>query len=343
VSIGMGASAGPDSGLSGQLGRLPGMLYSNTTFNRQGGRDNGVINCRIENTGCGGISLSGGDRRTLEPGGNYVRNCVFTNCGRIDYSYKSPVNIDGVGNRVQHCLFNGSPATAIYLHGNNHLIEYNIINEACSFVDDMGAVYMGRDPSESGNIIRWNFFKNIGRIGMTIAVYFDDGACGTSVYGNIFYKAGTRTILVGGGSHNHIFNNIFIDSKTAIHLDDRLSNWGRKLLDSGGLFSSRLRAVRYDQSPYSTAYPWLAGYFGSHPEIPQHNDIENNVLVNTALVHDGLAEWGPVHADNLIIQSDPGFVNAGALDFSLKKDAAVFTQLPGFRDIPFSGIGPIRD
>ncbi len=321
----------PNVQLSGRLGSLHELLYENTMFNRDGGRNNGVLNCRIENTGCGGISLGGGDRATLTPAGNYVDNCEFTNCGRIDYSYKAPVNVDGVGNIVRHCLFNASPATAIYIHGNDHLVEYNELSESCNFVDDQGAIYLGRDPSESGNTIRYNFFKNIGHFGLTMAVYFDDGACGSNVYGNIFYKAGTRTIMVGGGSHNHIFSNIFIDSKMAVHLDDRLSNWSRHVLDSNGLFSLRLRQAGYDHPPFSTAYPWLPGYFRDHPELPQHNDIENNLFVNVEEIHNGEAVWGPIHDNKSISMTDPGFV-----------DAAFLRQLPIPISIPFEMIGPVK-
>jgi beta-N-acetylhexosaminidase len=306
----------PDEKLSGRLGSLHELLYENTVFFREGGQHNGIVGCRIVNTGCGGISLGGGDRSTLTPGGNYIDSCTFTNCGRIDYSYKSPVNIDGIGNKVQHCLFNACPATAIYLHGNNHLIEHNIIREACSFVDDQGAIYMGRDPSEAGNIIRRNFFSNIGHLGMTMAVYFDDGACGSEVCENVFYKAGTRTIMVGGGSYNHIHNNIFIDSKMAFHLDDRLSNWSKPMLDTGGLFAFRLRQVGYDRPPYAAAYPWLKEYFIHHPEQPRHNDIENNVLVNVEQLHNGLAEWGPIHPDNLVLTHDMDSPNTSPITSS---------------------------
>lgn len=332
----------PNEKLSGRLGSVHELLYENTMFDRDGGKDNVVVGCRIENTGCGGISLGGGNRATLTPAGNLVENCEFTNCGRIDYSYKSPVNVDGVGNIIRHCLFNACPATAIYVHGNDHLIEYNEISEACNFVDDQGAIYLGRDPSESGNTIRWNFFKNTGHFGMTMAVYFDDGACGSQVYGNVFYKAGTRTIMVGGGSYNHIFNNIFIDSKMAFHLDDRLSNWSRHVLDTGGLFPFRLRQAGYDHPPFSTAYPWLPGYFRNHPEIPQHNDIENNVLVNVEQLHNGDAAWGPIHANNFITADDPGFADAAHLDFTVKQGSEIFKQLPGFTPIPFGTIGLIK-
>ncbi|MBW8334575.1 MAG: right-handed parallel beta-helix repeat-containing protein [Prolixibacteraceae bacterium] len=333
----------PTEKLSERIGSLHELLYENTTFNREGGENNGIINCKIENAGCGGISLGGGNRLTLEKAGNYVFNCEFTNCARIDYSYKSLVNIDGVGNKVQHCQFNACPATAIYIHGNDHIIEYNVISEACNFIDDQGAIYLGRDPSEFGNIIRYNFFKNIGHIGRTIAVYYDDGACGTQLYGNVFYKAATWTVTVGGGSYNPIYNNIFIESKLAIHLDNRLDGSNQTNISPNNIFDIRLRQTNYNKPPYSVAYPALATYFNDHPEVPKHNDIKNNIFVNVSQLHDGKSEWGPVHENNIITTKDPGFVDASKLNFSLKENSEVFKILPEFKTIPFSEIGLIKN
>ncbi|HEY3369783.1 MAG TPA: right-handed parallel beta-helix repeat-containing protein [Prolixibacteraceae bacterium] len=332
----------PTEKLSGRIGSLHELLYENTTFNREGGIDNGIINCKIENTGCGGISLGGGDRITLEPAENYVFNCEFTNCGRNDYSYKSPINIDGVGNRIQHCQFNACPATAIYIHGNNHLIEYSLISEACNFVDDQGAIYIGRDPSEFGNIIRYNFFKNIGHFGMTMAVYYDDGACGTELYGNVFYRAGSRTIMLGGGSYNPIYNNIFIESELAIHLDNRLEKSQQSSLPKGSMFDSRLERVNYSQPPYAIAYPGLATYFKDNPGIPKHNDIANNVFVNIGQLHNGEAQWGPIHDNNLVIHEDPGFIDASKHNFTLKYNSEIFNKLHEFKAIPFTKMGLIK-
>ena len=332
----------PDEKLSGRLGSLYELLYENTTFNREGGNNNGIINCKIENMGCGGISLGGGNRLTLNSGGNYVSNCEFTNCERLDYSYKSPVNIDGVGNKIQHCQFNACPATTIYLHGNNHLIEYNVISEACNFMDDQGAIYMGRDPSEFGNIIRYNFFKNIGNFGMTMAVYYDDGACGTQLYGNVFYKAGSRTIMLGGGSYNPISNNIFIDSELALHLDNRLDGWAKNSLLPGGIFEIRMNKVSYNKPPYSDAYPELVTYFKDSPQTPKHNDIQNNLFVNVKELHNGQKEWGPIHVENVITIEDPGFVDAANLNFTLRENSEIFKKLPEFKPVPFSQIGLIK-
>ena len=59
-------------------------IYENTTFEREGGTNHGVVGCDIYNTGAGGISLGGGDRVTLTPAGNYVRNCHIHDFNRLD-------------------------------------------------------------------------------------------------------------------------------------------------------------------------------------------------------------------------------------------------------------------
>lgn len=332
----------PTERVSGRIGSLYDLLYENTTFDREGGANNGIINCKIENTGCGGISLGGGNRLTLHKACNYIYNCEFTNCGRLDYSYKSPVNIDGVGNKIQHCKFNPCPATAIYIHGNDHSIEYNIIEGACNFMDDQGAVYIGRDPSEFGNIIRFNFFKNIGNIGITMAVYFDDGACGSQCYGNVFYNAGKRTILIGGGQYNKIENNIFIDSEMALHIDNRLENWAKNSLEPGGIFEIRMKTMNYRNAPFSEKYPQMVGYFDNNPAVPKHNDIKNNVFVRVKQIHNGKKVWGPVLDENFITNEDVHFKDPGKMNFTLKKHSPVFEKLPDFKAIPFEMIGLIH-
>lgn len=331
----------PNEKLSERLGSWHELIYENSVFNRDAGKNNEIINCKIENTGKGGISLSGGDRITLQTGNNCVYNCEFTNTGRLDYSYKAPVNIDGVGNKIQHCQFNRCPATAIYVHGNDHLIEYNKIEEACHDVDDQGAIYIGRDPSEFGNIIRYNYFKNIGTYGLTMAVYYDDGACGTDLYSNVFYNAGSKTVMVGGGSYNKIHNNIFINNPLAITIDNRLDNWAKNKAEPGKVFDLRLNAVKSNEPPYSKHYPQLVNYLSNNPGTPKGNDIENNVFVNIKTPLEGKPEWGPYKL-NYVTNDDPGFVNAAAQNFELKKTSVVYKKLPAFKAIPFSSIGLIK-
>jgi len=328
-----------------KIGSLLQHRYRNTTFNRQAGKNNGVINCEIYNTGAGGVHLGGGDRLSLEPGKNFVENCVIHDFNRIEKSYRAGVDISGVGNRISHCEIYNAPSMAILLHGNDHIIEYNEIHHVCLTVDDQGALYYGRDPSERGHQVRYNYFHHIGSgrpyagtYHGTSAVYHDDGACGMAVFGNVFYKAGYRTVLIGGGSDNPYTNNIFIESPIAIHVDNRLQR-DKSFGSPGDIYRVRLAAVRYNQPPYSLKYPELARYWEDNPALPRRNTVWKNVFYRVKKVLNGDRNWLPFLSDNWITEDDPGFVAPEQEDFRLRADAPVFTRIPGFQPIPFEKIG----
>ena len=96
VSIGKGTlkagnQRGHESGgnpASRVVGDLMGTVYQNILFNREGGTENGVVDCHIYNVGAGGISLGGGDRASLTSAGNYVENCRIHDYNRIEKSYR---------------------------------------------------------------------------------------------------------------------------------------------------------------------------------------------------------------------------------------------------------------
>ncbi|MCU7552560.1 right-handed parallel beta-helix repeat-containing protein [Chitinophagaceae bacterium LB-8] len=346
VSIGKGihTSNGLQHTVTGQpasrmIGSLYGHLYSNTTFDREAGTGHVISNCQIYNAGSGGIILGGGNRLTLEKGNNQVVNCRIYNFNRIERSYKAGINIDGVGNIIRNCEIYNCPGSAILLHGNDHLIEKNNIHHAVTDGDDMGAVYYGRDPSEFGNKVRHNFFHHLGNDhGYLVAVYHDDGACGMEVYGNVFYKSGSRASLIGGGNDNVYRNNLFIDCQQAIHLDNRLQGWAKSFVNRNDLFEKRLQAVNYQQPPYASAYPSLTNYFDDKAGLPKRNYIEGNVFINTKMISDGKAEWSDV-GKNLTLFGNPGFADMEKMNFELLPGAEIFKLMPEFKKIPFHEIG----
>ncbi|WP_418603281.1 right-handed parallel beta-helix repeat-containing protein [Hwangdonia sp.] len=348
VNIGMGVE--PDTKMqheftgkpiSGAIGSLYSHLYKNPTFNRNAGSNHGITNCEIYNMGAGGIILGGGNRITLEPGNNYVKNCQIYNFNRLDKTYKSGINIDGVGNKIQNCIIRDAPGTAIYLHGNDHIIEYNEVHHVMMDGDDQGAFYLGRDPSEFNNIVRYNYFHHIGispTAHSTFCLYYDDGSCGNQAYGNVFYKAGNHsTIIIGGGKYNKIFNNVFIDCNRGIQTGDRLKHWSKALLDKGGLFEERLNLVKYNQGIYAKKYPELANYWEDSPADPS-NAIYNNVFVHTKeLINKRIEKTS--FSNNWETDADPGFVDMKNQQFGFKKDAKVFDTIPDFKNIPFEKMG----
>ncbi|WP_205764380.1 right-handed parallel beta-helix repeat-containing protein [Arenibacter sp. 6A1] len=324
---------------SGIVGSLQQHLYANTMTHREGGKNNRIISCEFYQLGAGGVSMGGGNRITLEKGNNSVENSILHDVNRVEKSYRAPIHLTGVGNSIMNCEIYNAPSMAILLHGNEHRIEYNDIHDVCREVDDQGAIYYGRDPSERGHKVFYNYFHHIDDTHRTTAVYHDDGACGMEVFGNIFYRAGSLPVLIGGGMDNPYSNNIFIGGDLAVHVDNRLQNWSKATLENNGVFDKRLQAVNYKYPPYSTSYPQLVKYWEDNPAIPKRNTFSKNIFYKVKNIYNGKSEWMPFLEDNWITTENPGFVNEETLDFNLEKGAKIYQQVPGFKPIPFDKIG----
>lgn len=327
-----------EDGIGGVIGTLSSRLYDDRLFNRQAGKNNGVTNCVIYQVGSGGINLGGGDRKTLTPANNYVENCQIHDFNRIEKSYRPGISIDGVGNRVKNCEIFNAPSMAVLINGNDHIVEYCDIHHVCQEVDDQGALYYGRDPSERGLKVRYCYFHHLDSKHRVSATYHDDGACGMEVYGCIYYRAGTIPVLIGGGHDNVYKNNIFVDVPLAIHIDNRMQNWSKNSLDKDGIFDQRLRTIKYDQPPYSSAYPLLADYWKGDPSFPRNNLIAGNLFYKVKNLLSGslsFANW----YNNYMAQENPGFINEKNILEGFIENAPVFDRIEHFQPIPFDKIG----
>ena len=292
IMVGMGIKpfekylhAGIGTPVRGIIGSLQQHIYEDTDLNRKGGHNNIIEGCEFYNLGAGAVSLGGGNRTTLEPGNNIVKNCLFHDNNRIEKSYRPAVHITGVGNKILNSEMYNSPSMAILMHGNNHEIAYNYIHDVCLEVEDQGAFYYGRNPSECGTVLRYNLFANIPDIYNTCSVYHDDGAGGLTVENNLFYKPGKFTSLIGGGSDNVYNGNVFIDGQIGIHADDRLRNWGKALIEKDGLFEKRLNEVNYLKEPYITQYPYLKDYI-PNDSMPKRNIVDSNYFISIKKITD---------------------------------------------------------
>ena len=207
--------------ISRELGSWGEYLYEFAAWDNNAGFNHMVDSCVFYNLGAGGMLLSGGNRKRLEAGNNTVYNCEFHDVNRYDKTSKAAITTMGVGNKVQHCEIYNLPAIGIFMHGNDHLIEYNRIHDVLQECSDNGAIYMGRDMSEVGNIIRYNFIYSIHNPHKTdlgvCAVYFDDWSIYNMVYANIFYdivsdgKFFFSTVYHTCGGLTSIGNNLLID------------------------------------------------------------------------------------------------------------------------------------
>jgi hypothetical protein len=305
----------------------------------EGGANHSVIGCDIFDTGTAGLKLSGGDRKTLTSSGHQALNNVIHHVSRRQRTHAYHVHLAGVGVRLAHNLLYDGPHQAIGLAGNDHIIEFNEIHHTGMETDDCGSFYMGRNPSERGSTLRYNFWHHIGstRAHGSCAVYFDDGAGGQTVFGNVFYRAAGGSfgaVFSHGGHDNFVRNCIFIECPLALGSAPWSDKSWKEWLDGALWQQALLKDVDITNGPYLDHYPELRGLMDSAGQ-PRRNHASANLLVNCRKVQTG--NWDVT--DSFVTETDPGFVNPAKLDFRLRKDSVVFTKIPGFERIPFEQIG----
>ncbi|HSZ56978.1 MAG TPA: right-handed parallel beta-helix repeat-containing protein, partial [Tepidisphaeraceae bacterium] len=310
----------------------------------QGGTNHRVTACQICNTGDGGISLTGGDRKTLTPANHLAENNVLHDIARWSKCYQPAIAIEGVGIRAAHNLIYNHPHCGILLGGNEHVIEFNEIHHVCLETGDVGAIYMGRDYTYRGNIIRFNYIHDTGGVGMgSMGVYMDDCVSGTVIQGNVF-KNVQRAVFLGGGRDFRVENNVFVDCRPAIQLDarglDKTPVWHDMVY---GYMRDRLADMNPDNPPYSIRYPELADlkkYYATDHGVPPGNiTIAHNISAGGQWLSLQWRATRPmVRVEQNLVNADPRFVDPAAGNYQLRNDSPAFEL--GIKKLPIEQIGP---
>jgi hypothetical protein len=250
------------------------------------GEASGLDGCCIHDTGDGGATLAGGDRRTLRPGGMFATGNVIRRTSAWTRTYAPALKIAGVANQATGNVFEDLPHAAVLVYGNDHLVAWNIFDRIAWETGDVGAVYLQRDWTMRGNIVRNNLFADIqgvGEYGAT-AVYLDDFISGTEIVDNIFHRV-HRGVLIGGGRDNRVQGNLFAFVTLPIHLDSRGENWRQELVeDRNSALWQGFRAVPVADQTYRTRYPSLMKLPEDEPQQAKNNLIAANLLVGSTLV-----------------------------------------------------------
>lgn len=255
-----------------------------------GGRNVVITHCNITDIAETAVEMRGGDRTTLTPAGHALRDSQISGFGLDARVYRPAVKISGVGLTIENNLLQDSPHSAIIVQGNNHLISGNEIRNVVTEADDAGAIYMGRDWTERGTIIRDNWFHDIGMADapdadlslgrkLVSGIYLDDQESGFIIENNVFDKV-SRPVFIHGGRDNKINDNVFMRCvESAIFVVRR----GEGM--TGGTLQQRLEAMPYDKGVWATQYPELQKLANDHPEEPLHNSEARNLTIGCPLLN----------------------------------------------------------
>jgi len=265
------------------------IIFSHCSFSELGRNGVGVEgervaieDCDFNRIGATGASLEGGDRKTLNPGGNRVTHCEFHDFGRLKRTYAPGVSLGGVGNTVENSLLEGSPHAAILFGGNEHNIRNNEIRDVLTETGDCGAIYGGRDWTAFGTVISGNWLHDLkGAPGRwPSGIYLDDAISGITVKGNLVESLPQGLgVLVGGGRYNVIEDNIFSNCKDGMFLDSRGIRWMG--LD---IVKKRLAEMPVTKEPWASRYPMLKDTLKDSPGKPIGTRITGNAVVDCKAV-----------------------------------------------------------
>jgi hypothetical protein len=255
-------------------------IDNDTSVIIDGGRGNGIRSCNIYDVGSTGIRITGGDRKTLTPAGNYATNNHIYRFGGIVQAFNGGVFLQGVGNIISHNRIHNAPFSGIQYYGNDHIIEFNDISDLAHESGDVGGVNTGADYSEQGTVIRFNYIHDThgyGEGGFR-AIYLDLPGSNTTVYGNILANVDIG-VFFNSGRDNVVENNIFVNCHPSVNI----YVWPHvSYFHPGGAWKivEKLIDIRYREAPYSLRYPKLPTYLDSVDlGMPYGHTVINNISV----------------------------------------------------------------
>lgn len=184
------------------------------------GANCGIVGNDIYDIGNIGITLRGGDRETLKPGGHYAENNYLHHIGVLN-GHGHGIKLEGIGLRVSHNLIHDITRSSIFGGGNDCVVEYNHLRHDNLVTEDTAGYYNGGNWHNRGQIVRYNYVHDVlgyGRRGgkwvtpiFAWGIYLDDDESGTQVYGNIVARTPLGGVHVHAGRDNLVENNIIVD------------------------------------------------------------------------------------------------------------------------------------
>lgn len=287
------------------------------------------------------IRFGGGDRNTLVPSGNIIRNNHFERLSLYNKTYSPAIHIYGVGFLIEHNLIHGSSSLAINFTGNDHKILYNEIYDVCKEIHDGGAVYAGRSYVWRGSEIAYNYIHDVMAYEETIGkiacgIYMDDRFGAINIHDNVIENC-KRGIFMHGSSDVLADNNKVINCELGIQLISTQTNFVN-------LYDAAEEMIA--QYPiYLERYPEMK-YLRDNGVHPRGNSFTNNLLYkspdiaeNADVKFTGELRYGNNKGNNISTYENPGFEDEENKNYNLKKDSEILKRLPDINNFDVRDAG----
>ena len=332
------------------------------------GANSNVENSHLHHVGGVGVQVQAGSTSRLIPGNAHVRNCHIHHFAEVNQVYTPGVSLYGVGNTVEHCNIHDGPHCGMLLFGNDHVVSNNEIAFVGLEYVDMGAIYMnqGLVPFQRGSRIINNFIHHLGvehGKDLVVGVYPDSSTMGLTVFGNVFYKAGTEAsaaVMGNGFSYINTTNNIYVDCASPFLYSDWLKlSWGEALVPRyvaawKQAFNATAEAGMLDI--FYARYPELRTFWTEDRFAPKTNTFASSIIYNPTVKRkagnesefgfsckgcDGLTDVQGTKTVWLAGQ-DPGFASVIGMNFTIADLGAVRAKIPEWVAIDFDAIGLLQ-
>lgn len=302
-----------------------------------------IVSNHIYNIGSTGISVRNGAYYQLKHSNTKVENNEIHRFGQIKRTYQDAVKLGAAcGVTVAYNKIYDAPHEGIAGYWTECIIEFNDISDVCQETGDCGAIYTYHRNDSWGNVVRYNYIHDMvvdESLGLgSTGVYVDGNAVGFEVYGNIFEKI-QRSILFNGGVYNSAYNNLTVNCQKAIDYNDIGISLGLSLKNN----MKKLKEFYENEKAWQERYPILETYFRDDfdDRLPIGGVVKNNIGVgskSTNTINAPVITYGEV-SNNVLFESDPGFVNMKKGNFTLTEDSEVWEKVPEFKNIPWGRIG----
>jgi len=298
-----------------------------------------IRGCIFEMIGGTALYLCGGNADTLKASGNIIEDNIVTTCNQR-YIPDGAVLLTGVGNTFRNNHIGKSAQHAVFLFGNDHIVENNEIYDVLREVSDAGAIYQGRNQIQRGSVVRRNFIHNLWPTDTRLrahgvrALYVDDCQQGITFENNIL-------VNMEGAYNDHgsaaikVRNNVFVDTNKAWTFSYnpgttgdtvRATAYGDASLDTLDTLVSDIA----DPETYFKAYPDFADWVKTNRNPRVHTEFDGNICVGPTEVSicEDAQKYSYFGYNPTDLTKDI-FVDAANMDFRVRSDCETAQKIPG--------------